>query len=104
MSRIKKKHQGLSADRYKNNPLEKRFAEEWQLYNEARSHDTLAYLLDPSGQLFDPIEPSKNDRRVANTVIQWLGSPIGMHFVLGVLVKDKTAVGHMERMLREKEA
>jgi hypothetical protein len=44
---------------------------------------TLAYLLDPesSRTTFSPKETSDHDQMIAYTMIQWLGSNVGMDFV-----------------------
>jgi len=76
------KHEGRSTHRLKNNPLEKRFADEWRKINSdmGRGHGTLAYLLadDPN---YPMAEVTQRDATVAATVIQWLGSPVGQGFL-----------------------
>lgn len=67
------KVRGLHTHRFKDNPEEKRFAQEW-----ARQGNTLAYLL---GNGVTPAEPSDRDAQVAATIIQWLGSPVGQCFL-----------------------
>ncbi len=74
------KNKGKRRRRCKNNPLEKRFAEEWEQINLKDSNGTLNYLLSetinyPLGRV------SERDRMVAATVIQWLGSPVGQQFI-----------------------
>lgn len=73
---MKKKYEGLHAHRYAREPDEKKFAEEWALQNE--QHQTLAYLL---GDGSKRVEPTAHDHRVAATVVQWLGSPVGQAFL-----------------------
>jgi len=53
---------------------------------ESKAHSrasTLAYLLDPesSHNTFTPKEPSDHDQMIAHTMIQWLGTNVGMDFV-----------------------
>jgi len=73
-------HVGLRPYRIKDNPEEKRFAEEWKKQN--KQGNVLAYLLhqvDHRGR--PPLEPSERDAAVAATVIQWLGSPVGQSWL-----------------------
>lgn len=92
---IMTRHQGLNTARLSSNPLERRFAEEWQGENE-RSRgpiggpDTLDYILHQGDQRW-PMPCSVRDREVANSVIQWLGSPVGESFVRRVLTKRSGA-------------
>lgn len=53
---------------------------------EVKAHgraSTLAYLLDPESSYgtFAPKEPSDHDQMIAHTMIQWLGTNVGMDFV-----------------------
>ena len=85
---VKKKWQGLHANRYKREPLEKKFALAFQEFCEAASAtrsrpDHLDYLLSESNTSPDLV--SDRDRQVAATIIQWLGSPVGSQWVKGVL-------------------
>jgi hypothetical protein len=94
---INKIYQGKSAHRYKENPLEKAFAEEWAVQSE--QHKTPEYLLFPSSQVcYSEVDA---DRRLAmNTVVQWLGSPVGQGFLLEVLARPE-AKHFLERLVRE---
>lgn len=65
-------NKGLHQHRLSDNPEEARFAQAW----EEHANQNLKYHLAPAGQEY-PGEPSKRDRQVAATVIQWLGSPVG---------------------------
>lgn len=79
------KNAGLHQYRFKDNPLEKVFAEAWEKENTANGgaaegRGYLDYLLakdsnQPRGEV------SERDREVAATVIQWLGSPVGQCFI-----------------------
>lgn len=75
------KNAGLWTHRFKDNPEELRFAEAWDEINETGR--ILAWLLDTrdDGAVGKPADPSTNDRMVAATVIQWLGSPVGHGFL-----------------------
>lgn len=79
------KNKGLHQYRFKDNPLEKAFAEAWERENTTKGgamegRGYLDYLLAedcncPRGEVTD------RDRVVAATVVQWLGSPIGQCFI-----------------------
>jgi hypothetical protein len=85
------KNKGLQQYRFKQNPIEKMFADEWEkqnvsLFGTLDGKGTLDYLLakdcnSPGGEV------SRRDREVAATVIQWLGSPIGQNFLSNVKMK-----------------
>lgn len=66
---------GLHKYRFKDNPEERRFAEAWE-----RQSSNLRHLLH-TGDQHNPPDPSKRDKIVAATVIQWLGSPVGQAFL-----------------------
>jgi hypothetical protein len=70
------KNKGLHTHRFRENPDEKRFAEEWERQNvQAR---TLNYLL---GDGLKPVDATPREREVAATLIQWLGSEVGKGFL-----------------------
>lgn len=74
------KNVGLRHYRLKDNPLEKKFAEAWELENERG--DLLDHLMDiREMQGGSPPEAAEIPRTVAATVIQWLGSPVGQGFL-----------------------
>lgn len=80
------KHQGISPYRFKDNPLERAFAEAWDEHNSRGKYSTLQYLMSPDCSGGNPpTECSDRDRLVAATVIQWLGSPVGQDFLMDVL-------------------
>lgn len=87
--RIPKAWRGLHHHRYKDNPLEERFAAAWVKQNECSDprSSTLAYLLCDGDQHLT-VPPSDRDRLVASTVIQWLGSPVGARWALGIIAAD----------------
>jgi hypothetical protein len=87
--RVPKAWRGLHAWRYKSNPLEERLAAAWAEQNECNDPrtSTLAYLLCDGDQHFT-VPPSDRDRLVASTVIQWIGSPVGVQWVLGTIAAD----------------
>jgi len=76
----KRKQVGLHANRLaKNalNPREVAFADQWEEENAVG--DILSWLL---GDGVKKATPSERDREVAATVIQWLGSNIGLSFII----------------------
>ncbi len=93
--KLTRKHRGLNIHRLRSNPKELQFALAWQTQNhnataggmEYRA-DTLDYLLHQGDQRF-PTLCSDRDRIVANSVIQWLGSPVGEAFIRDVLDTEK---------------
>ena len=77
-------NKGLHQHRFKENPLEKRFAKKWDEMNPRNRNNNFDYLMAvdnnrPSGEV------SNRDREVAATVIQWLGSHVGQCFLEDVL-------------------
>lgn len=96
--KVKPALQGLSAHRYKENPLELAFAEEWSRLAEI---GTMNYVLAKNGN--NEKEPIPVDEaKAANTVIQWLGSPVGQAFLLDVL-KRKEAKPFLEYLIGDKD-
>jgi len=88
--KLKKAYKGMHTWRFKDNPLEKRFAQQWQECNSSPTTEfrTLGYLFSKENQLEFV---SERDALVAATVIQWLGSPVGTWFLadaLGVPVEQ----------------
>jgi hypothetical protein len=77
---IKVRFQGNSPHRYRDNPLELAFAEGWQDLCSVGKH--LEYLLSKDNRP-DPV--SDRDQFIANTVIQWLGSPVGQSFLSKIM-------------------
>jgi hypothetical protein len=71
---------GFHTHRFRDNPEEQRFAEAWSKLNAVGRN--VDYLLDASraDQRFTP-EASEREARIAATVIQWLGSPVGQGFL-----------------------
>jgi hypothetical protein len=101
---VKDSFKGASAHRYKENPLEKEFAVKWQEDNSGlgKRYTTLDYLMDPSsrGEPNPPI--TKRDWLIANTLIQWLGSPVGQVFLVDVLLTEHGAYAR-ERLSEAKK-
>lgn len=79
----KMRNVGRNQHRFKDNPLELKFAEAWEKQNTGKSpnyNGWLDYMLAednnrPCGEVTD------RDREVAATIIQWLGSPVGESWV-----------------------
>jgi hypothetical protein len=82
-------HRGLHKWRYKDNALEKRFADEWAKLNDGDRGGlpTLLYLLAADNNRPVLEEMSARDAEVAATVIQWLGSPVGSCWLAETLEK-----------------
>lgn len=80
---------GFKTYRFKDNPLEKRFATTWLEYHEhPRSTPTLDYLLNWDGRV-RPNAASDEQYAAARAVIQWLGSPVGQCFLRDVLASPE---------------
>lgn len=83
---IKDEYRGRSFNRLNENPLEKAFAEEWQKECEKGLHE---YILSSSpNNKREPVRPSV--QLGANTIIQWLGSPVGQGFLLSILKRKES--------------
>ncbi len=76
------KNKGLHRYRFKQNPMEKKFADAWEEQNQ-NDYGTLNYLLSVDSN--HPASVTDREREVAATVIQWLGSPCGLSLVKSVL-------------------
>lgn len=78
------KHEGLHTNRLTkaaDNPREVAFAEEWEKENSLSHHNrpTIEHLLGGPGCV------GVRDSTVAATVVQWLGSNVGMSFLRNAL-------------------
>jgi hypothetical protein len=82
---IKVKYTGKNSHRYKQNPLELAFAREWQ--DRCETGANLEYLLSGGSNQRWPV--SEQEQMTANTVVQWLGSPIGQSFLAAVMAKKE---------------
>ena len=71
---------GLHKYRFQANPLEKAFAQRW--HDENKYGHILEYLLSLDNR---KVEVTEREQEVADTVIQWLGSPVGCSFIIRVL-------------------
>lgn len=91
---IKVKYQGKNTHRYKQNPLELAFAREWQ--GACDTGHNLEYLL--SGGTNQRLPVSEQEQVASNTVIQWLGSPVGQSFLATVMSK-KEAEGFLRYLI-----
>jgi hypothetical protein len=78
---VKPKWQGLSSSRYTREPLELRFAQVWQGYNDKPWSDGIVGILLEKFEDSPPLTPIT----VANTIIQWLGSHVGQCFLRDVM-------------------
>ena len=85
---MKRTHVGVSPHRLRDNPREKEFADAWRAANERGS--LLDYLLHHPERGGRPQESTPEEDRVAATVIQWLGSPVGQNFLADLGYEKKT--------------
>ena len=88
--KVDKTRTTLNARRFKENPLEKKFVEAWrekcnlaQGPTDSGPNKQLEAMLSPNQPEMAQI--SDRDEQVAETVIQWLGSPVGQEFLREVL-------------------
>ena len=75
-------NKGNARQRLAYNPEEKLFAEAWDAINRGPTEigvRTLDYLLMADG--ISSREPTAEERTLAATIIQWLGSPCGQFFL-----------------------
>lgn len=78
-TKLPKKYQGLHTYRFKENPDEEKFATVWAEICKLSDDRHLSYLMSLDNDGNEPI--SDRDRLIANTIIQWLGSPCGQYFL-----------------------
>lgn len=92
---VAKEWQGLHPYRYRDNPMEKAFAEAFELLNKTGpgygKHSAVDTLLSPNNN--DPVPCSARDRQVAATLAQWLGSPVGVSWVMDTIAQNKKKIG-----------
>jgi len=88
--------EGLRRHRLKDNPLEFAFAEQWSREVEnGLANYILARNLDNEKEYI-----SLTDQVIANTIIQWLGTPVGQAFLVSVF-KRPEAVHFLDYMMAE---
>jgi len=91
------KNKGKNQHRLSQNPLEEKFAKEWEKRNTLSRHGMLEYIL--AGENNTPAFVEDHDREVAASVIQWLGTPVGQGFLTDVLKNsikpNPTGRGHI---------
>lgn len=92
-------HKGRATYRFKDNPLEKRFADEWSKQNSRTWDGTLGYLMGDGNR---PGQIDGRDALVAATVVQWLGSHVGQCFLAEVL-SDPQAKDLRTRIIHDLE-
>lgn len=81
------KHLGLNIHRLHpdaGNPREVAFSQQW--IKENKQGQVLAYILSRDNR---PTDLSARDVIVAATVIQWLGSNVGMSFIIESAIRSK---------------
>jgi len=88
------KDQGFMLSRIKTNNIEKEFAEAWQKECEAKVYINHGrgliqdlFMFNDDGYSISNLELTPENRYVAATVIQWLGTNCGMSFLRQVLNK-----------------
>ena len=79
------KNKGINTNRLRSNPAEKIFATNWEelntdVYGKLGREGILDFILakeanNPKGEV------SNRDREVAASVVQWMGSPVGLMFL-----------------------
>lgn len=79
------KHEGNRRYRFKDNPLERAFADAWEAHN-SQDTSTLEWNMGDGAR---PGEITQRDATVAASVIQWLGSHVGQCFLAEVLAKPE---------------
>ncbi len=94
--KIEDRYRGISDHRLAFNPLEQRFAENWQ---ELCKRGQLEYML--SSRVNERMPVEDKDQKVANTIIQWLGTPVGQAFLEDVLFSEEDEF--LQRILTNKE-
>lgn len=91
-NRVKKSRQGMSAFRYEDNPMEKAFALAWSAFEAVhtpRIPNTLDFLMDPENRGYPDPPITKREQLLANTLIQWPGSPVGGSWLAEVLSRPE---------------
>lgn len=88
------KHEGIAPYRKADNPRERIFAEEWDRQNNPPNNQpgTLQWLLHSNGSRVDGNPCSGEEIKIAATVIQWLGSPVGFSWLTQVMEKIEKEV------------
>lgn len=100
---IKKQFQGMGKNRYGREPLEARFAQAWQEQNDTlNGKSTLDHLMDENHRGTPDPPLSRREQMTANTVVQWLGSPVGQCFLAQVLSLPE-AESFRDRLKRDTE-
>jgi hypothetical protein len=96
---LKLSHHGRSRHRLSSNPLEKAFADQWEVENE-HSNDqecTLAWLLYSDGADRPNGGLAQEDCTKAATIIQWLGSPVGRGFLEEALAREGLTISYARK-------
>lgn len=80
-----KKYDTFSAHRVNNkDPFfddERAFLDVWsELNGDDNRNNILGYLLTEEPNVWK--EPTKQEMKIARTIIQWLGTPVGQHFLI----------------------
>ena len=87
------KHESGKKYRFKDNPMEKKFASAWKEENTVRPgsrRDPMLAMLIGNG--IHPAEITDRDAFIAASVVQWFGSPVGRNWlgeILGITIGYK---------------
>lgn len=88
-----KTYLGYHAGRLRRSALERRFHKQWKRHNEYSIATTKQSLLE--GILKDPttdrVDVGQREWSAVNTVIQWLGSEVGVEFIVDILCSAEGA-------------
>lgn len=88
-----RKMKSLNEHRLKQNPLEKHMSDKWNSYNGNNSGSpTILYRLLAEDSNYPKGEVSERDEIVATTLVQWLGSPVGVSFLKECGFENKTGI------------
>lgn len=71
----------LNSHRLSSNPDEAAFVAHWQKWNNGGSYTTVLLEALLREDKNEPCMPTEREEVVAETVIQWLGSPVGKSFL-----------------------
>jgi hypothetical protein len=85
-----KSHTTVNEHRLSTNPREKLFLDKWREMNliEWSRHSILDYILSIYNE-GDLVESNPRDDQVAESLMQWLGTPVGWNFIQEVVEEAK---------------
>lgn len=80
----------INEHRLKREPLERRFLEVWD--KKKKQQKILSYILDRDHTNRGDYLPTEEEVEIADTLIQWLGTPVGQGF-LGEVMDEYNSTG-----------